>query len=390
MTTITPKIASDLASLVYDIRTPTSRGIYRFSRDSESTKHFAFDLSNGPVQGVSGGGPFGLFNKTTGFAIIGQGKERYKNHVAIAIRGTKFSSGNDWLTNFNIGYAGSDNGSMVHAGFNKTFQSMKSIFERTLTPIMSANTTVHCVGHSLGGALASLAADWVKLRYKCPVNLYTFGAPRVGLESFALKHTGSLDGSIYRCTHGADPVPLVPLWPFQHAPYKGVEYRLDAGQGINIGAHGMHYTDTPGYANTANSDDWSKLGDRAADIVKPVELDYDKRHQASFSTYWANKIGDALITLLKAAGKLSAVIAQAGISTGLTFYDLLARTLEDVAKSSVQFAGQVRGLLGHMLVFARQAVTTVTELSFKFIRWVFEKTVGALYRSARNAIDSVL
>mgnify|MGYP006209874369 CR=1 FL=1 len=57
------------------------------------------------LQGVSGGGPFGLFNKTTGFAIIGQGKDRYKNHVAIAIRGTKFTSGNDWLTNANIGYA---------------------------------------------------------------------------------------------------------------------------------------------------------------------------------------------------------------------------------------------------------------------------------------------
>ena len=62
MSSITPKIASDLASLVYDVRTPTARGVYRFSRDSESTKHFSFDLSNGPVQGVSGGGPFGLFN----------------------------------------------------------------------------------------------------------------------------------------------------------------------------------------------------------------------------------------------------------------------------------------------------------------------------------------
>jgi len=47
-------------------------------------------------------------------------------------------------------------------------------------------------------------------------------------------------------------------------------------------------------------------------------------------------------------------------------------------------------LLGHMLVFARQAVTTVTDLSFKFIRWVFEKTVGALYRSAREAISNVM
>ena len=62
MNTISPRIASDLASLVYDIRTPTARGIYRFSRESESTKHFSFDLTNGPVQGVTGGGPFGLFD----------------------------------------------------------------------------------------------------------------------------------------------------------------------------------------------------------------------------------------------------------------------------------------------------------------------------------------
>ncbi|SEA98994.1 hypothetical protein [Alkalimonas amylolytica] len=48
---------------------------------------------------------------------------------------------------------------------------------------------------------------------------------------------------------------------------------------------------------------------------------------------------------------------------------------------------QTRGLLGHMLVFARQAVTTVRDLSYSFIRWVFDRTLGALYRAARNAID---
>lgn len=385
MNTISPRVASDLASLVYDIKTPDAQGFFRM-RPSASTKLFEFDLSNGPVRGVTGGGPFGLFNKTTGFALIGKGKQNYSNHIAIAIRGTK--SGNDWLSNFNIGYAGSDTGSTVHAGFNKSFQSMKPAFERVLSTTVKANTTIHCVGHSLGGALASLTADWIKLRYKCSVNLYTFGAPRVGLIPFANKHTGSID-NIYRCTHGADPVPMIPLWPFCHAPVRGVEYRLDRSQGINIDAHGMHVNGNPGYANTANSDDWSSLGYRANENFKAVNLRYPDRYQASFTTYWAERISDALITLLKNVGKLPVIAMQATIGTSLTFYDLLAQTLEEVAKASDRFADQVKGLLGHMLVFARQAITTVTDLSYQFIRWVFEKTLQALYRAARNAIDSV-
>lgn len=388
MQAITPKIASDLASLVYDIRTPTARGIYRFNRHSESTRYFDFDLSDGPVTGVTGTWFDRLMNRRTGFAIIGKGKDYYRDHVAVAIRGTKMTSGRDWLTNGNVGISGSDTGSSVHAGFNRAFQSMKPLFEQSLSPLVQARTTVHCVGHSLGGALASLTADWVKARYGCNVNLYTFGAPRVGLRNFAMNHTGSLGSSnIFRCTHGADPVPLVPLWPFHHAPLDGLEYRLDYGQGIDAAAHGMHATDTPGYVNTANSDDWGILNARSNEIFTPVVLDYEQRHQASFTSYWAEKIGNALLTLLKNAGKLSAIMAQATIGTGLTFYDLLARTLEEVAAASVQFAEQTRGLLGHMLVFARQAVTTVRDLSFSFIRWVFDRTLGSLYRAARNAID---
>ena len=62
----------------------------------------------------------------------------------------------------------------------------------------------------------------------------------------------------------------------------------------------------------------------------------------------------------------------------------------DVLSLSTKLAEQTKGLLGHMLVFARQAVTTVAELSFKFIRWVFDVTLGALYRTAREAINSVM
>ncbi|MDX1536301.1 lipase family protein [Arsukibacterium sp.] len=390
MPALTPRVAAELADIVYQIERPSSSGIYRLNMGNYELRNcFNFDLSAGPVRGVSGGSLFSLFNKTTGFALVGKGINQFAKDYVVTIRGTKINR--DWLTNANVGLSGGDNNTMVHAGFNKAFFSMKAALQKILAPLLAGqpDATVHCVGHSLGGALASLTADWLKSSYNCNVNLYTFGAPRVGMHAFAKKHTGSLN-AIYRCTHGADPVPMIPLWPFVHAPYAGTEYRLDSGSGISVQAHGMAENKAPGYLNTANSRNWQTLNKRAAVNLEQVRLKYENRNQATFSTYWADKISGALITLLKDAGYYTAVMAQAAIGTSLTFYDLLARSLENIAKASAKYAEQARGLLGHMLVFARQAITSVTELSFKFIRWVFDKTLTALYRSARDAVDSIL
>ena len=146
----------------------------------------------------------------------------------------------------------------------------------------------------------------------------------------------------------------------------------------------------PGYRNTAKGDDWGALQRRSNGFLhKPVRLRYESRHHASFTGYWADQLNAALVTLLKDSGYYTAVLAQAAIGTTLTFYDMVARTLEQVAQASAKFAQQTKGLLGHMLVFAGYASTAVVELSYQFIRWVFEKTMGALYRSVRQALDRV-
>lgn len=386
MQALSPRLAAELADLVYEIQIPSSIPNLGLKKSQELKSAFDIDLSNGPVTGTTGGF-FGLFSKTSGFALVGHGKNQFQGHHVIAIRGTQ--DGHDWLTNGNVGYSTSVSGATVHAGFNAAFESMKGTFESLLSPHLSGagSRGVHCVGHSLGGALASLTADWIRSRYRKPVNIYTFGAPRVGLEGFARNTTFSAD-RLYRCTHGADPVPNVPLWPFIHAPVNGFEYRLDNGSGISVDAHGMGKNKVPGYRNTANTADWERLNQSSLDFLKqPVRLKYERRNEASFSVYWSERIAAALITLLKDAGYYSAVLAQATVSSTLTFYDLLARTIEQVAASSRELADQARGLLGHMLAFSRVAVTTVGELTFSFIRWVFEKTVGALYRAVREALQ---
>ena len=92
--------------------------------------------------------------------------------------------------------------------------------------------------------------------------------------------------SLFRCTHGADPVPNVPLWPFIHAPVNGIEYRLDNSSGIDAGAHGMGRETKPGYRNTADTDDWGMLHQNSmSHLSQIVRLDYQRRNEASFSGY---------------------------------------------------------------------------------------------------------
>jgi triacylglycerol lipase len=381
--TVPPKTAVWLANAPYDAE--NIRAGQKFIPEAkELTNHFDFSQTGGVIHGISGSIISTLFNRTTGFAIIGKGKGHFSNDVALGIRGTNMKSGRDWFSNANASLATADNNSAVHSGFQKVFRSMQPALEKQLAPLLNTNSNgvVHCAGHSLGGALASLAAIWIKQRFGNHVALYTFGAPRVGLNDFAMKSSGSID-KIYRCLHGDDPVPMVPVWPFYHAPINGSSVLLTSATGINVSSHSM--LKNPGYTNTA-SGQWEDL-QRKGDTVKAVRLFYERRFECSFSTHWQERLTHALITLLKDAGYLTAVSVQMGVSGVMTFYDYLAATIEKVALMSPQFETQVMGLLGHMLVFAGKVTTAVTELTARFIRWVFKITLEAMYRVARRAIE---
>lgn len=387
MNTLTPTQAVQLASLAYDAKKLRNTKLVNGLLHSSLRGKFNFEVNSGAVQGVSGGFFSHLFGLSTGFGLVGHGEGNFKGDSVIAIRGT--ASVRDGLTDAHFGLSGGATGKMVHAGFNKTFYSMKPALQEFVTANIRDKMTgcVHIVGHSLGGALATLSADWIKAEYALPVKLYTFGSPRVGLEGFARSATSRID-KIYRCTHGADPVTKVPLWPFSHTPFNGQEIRLDNGEGLKGAAHKLD--GTPGYINTADSSSWGNLTVQANHFLgTPVRLNFENRNQATFSAHWSDKLSAALITLLKDAGYYSAVVAQAAIGSGLTFYDMLARTLDKIAKASASFASQTLGLLGHMLVFAGKVVTTIADLSFNFIRWVFDVTLGAVYRAAKEGLSGL-
>lgn len=70
----------------------------------------------------------------------------------------------------------------------------------------------HFVGHSLGGALATLAAldmSYAQFLPKSRINLYTYGSPRVGDFNFAQAVVNSVN-IINRVVHHQDAVPHLP------------------------------------------------------------------------------------------------------------------------------------------------------------------------------------
>lgn len=116
---------------------------------------------------------------------------------ALVFRGT--STPQDWLTNGQAFLGAWDPGGQVHTGFR---DALLREWPRIAGALRQAPGPLFMTGHSLGGALATLAASlWP------PHALYTFGSPRVGTAAFA----DSLRCPTYRVVNNRDAVTEVPL-----------------------------------------------------------------------------------------------------------------------------------------------------------------------------------
>jgi triacylglycerol lipase len=96
-------------------------------------------------------------------------------------------------------------GGHVHSGFLEAYAAVSDRLDEILARQRTARQRIWLTGHSLGGALASLAAAHLPVGQV--QGLYTFGSPRVGDAAFAdvLSRT-----SHFRFVHRNDWVPRVP------------------------------------------------------------------------------------------------------------------------------------------------------------------------------------
>ena len=380
MSTLSPDVAAKIALRVYDLEAMTvtdarrklplgCEGLFKVQDDARFT-------------GKSGGY---VFRQLSGFGYIAEGEGARQGEVLIATRGTK--TGFDGLTDLHTGLRRGPSGAPVHIGFQRVWESFAEeirAFLRGKNP-----THVHCVGHSLGGGLAMLNGDYFTANY-IPVSIYTFGCPRVGGRTFSEVLTQRVGAAnIYRVSHDTDPVPMLPSFPFAHAPLGGKHYTLARGGMIAPSAHSMtsYVTSVTGksWASLANaqvSTDWT-------DIVARAWLDAVKGGGGGIVMYSGaslDVIAQALRWIIKKAVSLGLVFPACNALGGvLTAVDLLATLVDQCAKLSKEIAEDVKTIMGAILrVLGRNAATTA-ELTHQFVRWVFDLLYNSISAMANRA-----
>jgi hypothetical protein len=124
--------------------------------------------------------------------------------VVVAFRGTQPDEWSDILADANIMLVPWQTG-MVHLGFKKAFDVIRPQLDTILARLAQGRTLWFC-GHSLGAALATLAAD----DYPGTRGVCTLGSPRVGDSTFAHAFDTKLLGKTFRYVNDHDVVTHVP------------------------------------------------------------------------------------------------------------------------------------------------------------------------------------
>lgn len=145
-------------------------------------------------------------------------KKTGKNLIVVVFRGSQEPQ--DWMTNFNLNEDKFEGKGRVHKGFHQAMKLFfKTIKEKDLTDTnlpptileniknINNNSQIILIGHSLGGALATIAGCYLyeKGVQKENLEVYTFGAPPVGTKDFTQYYDNKIN--LYRLINSDDVVP---------------------------------------------------------------------------------------------------------------------------------------------------------------------------------------
>ncbi|MDK2779389.1 MAG: lipase family protein [Pseudomonadota bacterium] len=325
------------------------------------------------------------------FGVMAKGSGQFKDDVFIIFRGTTGANKNaDAITDARIGICTSETNLPVHIGFNNSFTSMLPEIKAFLTET-ECKGTIHCIGHSLGGAVASLAADWASSSLTNPVKLYTYGAPRVGTDWFVKKTTETIGAdNMHRVYHRTDPVPMVPIYPFKQAPYANNGHFLPSNQPLTSGeAHFMR-----NYVASVRSESWETLSHNP---VEPYNIEIaienwlkSKSPVDSESASFWQWVDAALVYVIKKIA-MGAVLLLQGAVIGLhTIVDKLAYILAKGINLAEEISSWVILLMKKLMQALKIKVEATKEkLTRNMMRYVLTKMTEESTRNAQKAIRDI-
>jgi triacylglycerol lipase len=139
----------------------------------------------------------------------------------------------------------------THIGFQTALDAARPEIEQAVRQSRQGNKPLFVTGHSLGGALAALAAQHANglPGAATPRAVYVYGMPRAGGERFSAAYNAALGPSTYRLVHGDDIVARVPM---SRLGYRHVGRLLAcrSGERFDAAALTATVTDDPQFSGT--------------------------------------------------------------------------------------------------------------------------------------------
>lgn len=336
---------------------------------------------------------------SSGFGFMAQLNGGRSREIVIATRGT--ATWADAGTDINAIPTPGPTGHAIHKGFGTTF---KSYVQQLNEFIKQQNlgfkpTAVHCMGHSLGGALANLnAAACAELGLNS--YLYTVAAPRVGMVPYAEHLSRKMKAAhVYRVANEADIVTMVPCYPFVHSPYVHGTYLLEGGM---LKINPMQHMLANGYGSMVNAS-WKQMQSLTQGKQQQLENSLypannkeagqfeqlAKMPGAMFSGRLLKLINKAIHDMLSRLGAQS-LLSVSHYSTGaFTVLDQISEILARYAQASHKQAKEVAGMLNAIMAYLGRSTYALADASVATIRWVFNLLHHSVNTMAKQAIQLV-
>lgn len=400
---LTPELAANAAIAAYNLE--PLRGFPTFGDlDSEAGDYVGSQLLGGPdtnrvtpIMGTSGSKTLGWgrgdssVKTRSGFAFVARGaaNSQWRDHLVVAIRGTATTP--DIISDLNSSLTPRQGNGLTHGGFGDVLDSMMSSLDRQ-TNNFNGHQAVHVVGHSLGGAIATLLCANLLSRKIPNVHCYTFGAPRVGDLIFATWMQTKIGADRFkRVYHPGDPVPMVPVFPFFHAPHaSGIALPAATATLLN-GAH--HKMKTSYLPVMRRHSDWAAL-----ETAARGRSDWQIEVQAWLSGQ--RGLSDVLPSsarLLKMIGRAIVLILEKAVVFGLcTIGTVAATTLDHVAellhmawRGCKLLAGYVETVVKGILRFLGRAMLKVADLTVSFLRWLLDALRTSVIAAGTGVLNMI-
>ncbi|KAL7625674.1 hypothetical protein AAE478_004895 [Parahypoxylon ruwenzoriense] len=172
--------------------------------------------------------------------------------IVVSFQGS--TSIRNWITDFEFIQVPCDlvDGCLIHLGFKTAYDEIEEELLAALATARGAHPNYRIIftGHSLGGAVATVAAGYVRSKkaYAAGADVYSYGSPRVGNNAF-VKFVTAQAGGEYRVTHQDDPVPRLPplILNYRHT---SPEYWLESDASASASTADFEIKVCGGFANT--------------------------------------------------------------------------------------------------------------------------------------------